>query len=79
MYNIDLEIFGKFIYVIALLLQLNHLRTSKRILPLTFILLAIAGYIIAYEYYKRDGKYTTRVYIRIFNATVILLIGLMSM
>lgn len=79
MYNIDLEIFGKFIYVTALLLQLNHLRSSNTIFPLTFILLAISSYIVSYEYYKRDRKYTTRVYLRIFTATVILLIGLMSM
>ena len=80
MYKLDLDL-GTFVRVMitfALLLQLNHLRTSKRVYPLTFMLWALASYIMSYEYYKQDGKYTSRVYFKIFNATLILLIGFMS-
>lgn len=79
MYNLDLGTFVRIMITFALLLQLNHLRTNKKIFPLTFILWSLASYIISYEYYKQDGKYTTRVYLEIFTATVLLLIAIMAL
>ena len=79
MYNLDLGTFVRIMITFALLLQLNHLRTNKKIFPLTFILWSLASYIISYEYYKQDGKYTSRIYFKIFNSTLILLIAIMAL
>lgn len=78
MYNLNLGMFVRIMITFGLLLQINHLRTSKRIYPLTFTLWGLASYIMSYEYYKQDGKCTSRIYFKIVNATLMLLIAIMA-
>lgn len=77
--NLDLATLSRILITIALLLQLLHLRKNKTIYYPTFIIFSFASYIMSYEYYKADREYSSRVLFKIFNSTILLLIGILSM
>jgi hypothetical protein len=77
--NLDLSTFSRLLITLALLLQLFHLKKNTQIYSPSFFIYAVASYIMAYEYYKIDKKYTSRVNFKIFNSTVLLLIAIMTM
>ena len=76
--NLDLATFSRLLITLALLLQLLHLRKNKQVYSPAFFIYSFASYMMAYEYYKMDKKYTSRVNFKIFNSTVLLLIAIMS-
>ena len=77
----QLGLIARFIVTVALLSQLFHLiMVNKQIYSNAFLLYAVGSYIMAYNYYMEDmGQMTYRVMFKIFNSTVIALIGILSM
>jgi hypothetical protein len=77
----ELSLISRFIITLALFSQLIHVITvNKQIYSNAFIVYAIGSYIMAYNYYLEDTKQITyRVMFKLFNSTVILLIGVLSM
>ena len=77
----QLGLLARFIITIALLSQLFHLvMVNKQIYSNAFFLYAVGSYMMAYNYYMEDmGQMTYRVMFKIFNSTVIALIGILSM
>ena len=75
---LSMDTLARLFITLALLSQLFHLRKSKQIYSPAFFLYAIGAYMMTYEYYKMDGRYSNRVMIKIFNSTLILIIALMS-
>lgn len=76
---LELATISRLLITLAFLLQLFHLRKNKQIYSPSFFIYSFASYMMAYEYYKMDKKYTSRVNFKIFNSTVILLIAIMAM
>jgi len=78
---LQLGLIARILVTLALLGQLIHLaKVNKQIYSNAFLLYALGSYIMAYNYYLEDMKqFSTRVMFKIFNSTVILLIGLLSM
>ena len=61
---------------VALFTQLYHLiSVNKRVNCYAFYLLAIALYLMAYNYYSVDNMYSQRVIHKIVNGSISLLIG----
>lgn len=77
----QLAIIARIIITLALFSQLVHLITvNKQIYSNAFLFYAVGSYIMAYNYYMEDmNQLSTRVMFKIFNSTVILLIGILSM
>lgn len=77
----QISLIARIIVTLALFSQLIHLIiVNKQICSNSFLLYAVGSYLMAYNYYMEDmKKITTRVMFKIFNSTVILLIGILSM
>lgn len=70
---------ARMIITSALLLQLYKLTKSKSVCPIAFFMWSAGAYLMAYDYYINDGsRFTERVTFKIFNATVLLAIAMMS-
>ena len=78
MYNLDLALLYCSMRTLALILQIVSLRSSNRVNSNAFFLYAVASYLMAYEYYKKDGQLTSRVKFIIVNSTLFLLIAVMT-
>ena len=76
---LNLDTFARLLISFSLLLQILNLRKTKLIYSPSFFMYSFASYIMAYEYYKTDKKYSSRVNFKIFNSTLILLIAILSM
>jgi hypothetical protein len=76
MYSLDT--LARLFITIAILSQLFHLRKSKQVYSPAFFLYSFGSYMMAYDYYRMDGRYSTRVMFKLFNSTMLLLIALMS-
>ena len=78
---IQLSLISRIIVTLALFIQLVHLvKVNKQIYSNAFLLYSAGSYLMAYNYYMEDmRKFSTRVLFKIFNSTVILLIGILSM
>jgi len=75
----QLQLISRIVITIAIFAQLIHvIYVNKQIYVPTFIIYAMGSYIMAYCYYREDNfKYTYRTLLKIFNSTVLLLIGLL--
>jgi hypothetical protein len=76
-----LDYLARIIITGALFSQLLHIiYVNKQIYAPAFIIYAIASYMMAYQYYK-DDKFimTSRLKFKLFNSTILMLIGLLSM
>ena len=76
--KIDLATISRVFITIAILMQLYTLTSSKKISSNAFFIYAIASYMMAYDYYIKDKKYTKRVIAKILNSTLLLLIAIFS-
>ena len=74
----ELSTISRILITIALLMQLFQLRTSNRINSNAFFIYSFGAYMMAYDYYQEDKKYSKRVLFKIFNSTVLLLIAIIS-
>jgi hypothetical protein len=77
----DLQVISRIMITVAIFSQLIHvIYVNKQIYVPTFIIYAIGSYIMAYCYYTEDNfKFTYRTLFKIFNSTVLLLIGLLCL
>ncbi len=77
----QIDIIARIIVTLSLLSQLWHvIKVNKQIFPIAFICYSFGSYLMAYNYYLSDmNNLTNRVMFKLFNSTVILLIGLLTM
>lgn len=75
----QLQLISRIVISIAIFAQLIHvIYVNKQIYVPTFILYAMGSYIMTYCYYTEDNfKITHRILFKLFNSTVLLLIGLL--
>lgn len=80
-YKMELQNIWRVLIAIALLAQILHIiYVNKQIYAPTFIIYAIGVYILGYGYYKEDNfQINSRVQFVIFNATALLIIGMLSL
>jgi uncharacterized membrane protein len=77
----ELQHIWRILIAIALLAQILHIiYVNKQIYPPTFIVYAIGVYILGYGYHIEDSyNFTSRVNFVLFNASALLLIGLLCL
>jgi len=77
----ELQHIWKILISIALLAQILHIiYVNKQIYPPTFIIYAIGVYVLGYGYHIQDNYiFTSRVQFVLFNASALLLIGLLCL
>ena len=77
----ELQHISRILITIAILGQLIHvIYVNKQIYVPTFIIYSIGSYIMSYSYYREDNfNITSRVKFKIFNSTILLLIGLICL